>query len=196
MSTMPRPTFPPANILALTVARRMYARGEMVTVTRTETGTIADWCFATVARIDGVACERSPGRRVRFQSADASSPVVALALALLDGNASTARKLASETPGLVMLSPSRCDAPKGDDGIPCGDVLSTPRSISEGRGPTCGGRYAAMRERADARRAAWLAAPMVATVVPPMMVAMVANRARCPGTCDPKAHCADCDGPR
>lgn len=189
MTTMP--TFPHANQLDLDSARARYAGGMMVTVTRTACGTVADWAFVTVARINGRACERAPGRRVRFMSADESNPLVRFALALLDASYSgyVYAPTQSRLMGVYILSPARCTAPR-KDGTACGDVLSTPRSIAEGRGPTCGGRYAASAERAEARRA--IARAAWAGVLPVKASETTTSAPACNGTCDPMTTCPTC----
>lgn len=216
--------FPPHLVLTLRAAQQRFQSGGMVTVTRTASGAVDTWAYAcirreTFKRADGTVAtrtvERAPTRRLRFQSLDMASEATRLALALLDdtsgpGYVGDAKARDTAPSGIVLLLPTRCTAPKGDDGSECGDVLTAPESIKHGTGPICGGRRAAEMERSAAKRAkvgaawagllpgnAWnkLASQATDQMARDRAADNRTARATCNGTCAPGVWCVSCDGP-
>ncbi len=185
--------------LSLSEARTRYAAGLPVTMLAAPYGAEAlSWSYATVRADNGRPMVRLPGVgrwgpidlygwRESTDGVHSRAARGAVDILSPDGGTPAAH---------VMFLPERaCNA--------CGKPLTTPLSYAAGLGPDCGGRYAEMRARSEAKRArirglTFNANPhaMPAATLNLAPAAGTVSEARCAGTCDPRKHCNDCDGPK
>jgi hypothetical protein len=201
------------SVMTLSEARAAFSRGETVTMTR-ETPLVRDmrspvmgdtvnggdkssvWQYATV-RMGFGAMWKAPGTRAwrNVTGDERGTHAMALRCALdvlsgvYDPDADTDESGNALPNGPVCYLPAvPC--------LVCGEELTTPDSIRSGMGPVCSGKYAAMAERAEAKRAHWQTVSLASADAGPVLTkareAKASPRVSCPGTCNPLVFCPDC----